>query len=117
MYFVPIYTAVNQAGKFNSHCSPFQLSWISTSLANPDVFCFAEFNPPIVNLEILKSPPDEENRDILTWKSLPLVEILLHLSEKGHYQAVAELFKFPMHNCPDMLVLSLLQVRCGLYSL
>jgi hypothetical protein len=38
------------------------------------------------------------------------VEILLRLSEAGHYQQVSELFKFPVQNCPDMLVLALLQI-------
>ena len=43
-------------------------------------------------------------------KSLDLVEALLRLSEVGHYQQVSELFKFPIQNCPDMLVLALLQI-------
>ena len=93
-----------------------QLSFLQHSLANPDVFCLAEFPIHSVNLDILKSPPDDDNRDIATWKSLQLVEILLNLSEHGHYQEVVALFKFPMHNCPDMLVLSLLQVRSRLFD-
>ena len=43
-------------------------------------------------------------------KSLDLVELLLRLSEAGHYQPVSELFKFPVQHCADMLVLSLLQI-------
>ena len=43
-------------------------------------------------------------------KSLDLVETLLRLSEHGHYQNISELFKFPVMNCPDMLVLALLQI-------
>lgn len=46
----------------------------------------------------------------LNRKSLDLVEVLLRLSEVGHYQPVSELFKFPVQNCPDMLVLALLQI-------
>ena len=45
----------------------FQLSWISTAIKNPDVFCFADFRCRSVNLEQLKTLPDEENRDIATW--------------------------------------------------
>lgn len=43
-------------------------------------------------------------------RSLDMVETLLRLSEAGHYQQISELFKFPIQNCPDMLVLALLQI-------
>lgn len=87
-----------------------QLSFIVQSLRNPDVFCFADYPCHAVNIDILKTAPDDEKRDIAVWKSLDLVEVLLRLSEVGHYQQVSELFKFPVQNCPDMLVLSLLQI-------
>lgn len=44
-----------------------QLSWIVQSLANPDVFCFANYPSRQVVTEVLKTLPDEENRDIATW--------------------------------------------------
>jgi CCR4-NOT transcription complex subunit 1 len=87
-----------------------QLSFIILALKNPDVFCFADFPYHPVTIEILKTPPDEENRDIATWKSKQLVECLLRLSESGHCSSVSKLFKFPMQHCPDMLVLALLQL-------
>ncbi|XP_064641680.1 CCR4-NOT transcription complex subunit 1-like isoform X3 [Lineus longissimus] len=87
-----------------------QLSWITQSLKYPDVFCFADYQCHTVVIDILKMPPDDENREIATWKSLDLVETLLRLSEAGHYQLVSELFKFPIQHCPDMLVLALLQI-------
>ena len=59
---------------------------------------------------MLKAPPDDENRDISTWKSLELVEALLRLSDLGHFKHVREIFKFPHQHCPDLLVLSLLQI-------
>ncbi|KAK3085676.1 hypothetical protein FSP39_006989 [Pinctada imbricata] len=87
-----------------------QLSFIVQSLRNPDVFCFADYPCHTVVIDILKSAPDDDNRDIATWKSLDLVETLLRLSESGHYQQISELFKFPIQSCPDMLVLALLQI-------
>ncbi|XP_078337543.1 CCR4-NOT transcription complex subunit 1-like isoform X2 [Crassostrea virginica] len=87
-----------------------QLSFIVQSLRNPDVFCFADYPCHTVVIDILKSSPDEDNREIVTWKSLDLVETLLRLSDSGHYQTVSELFKIPIQNCPDMLVLALLQI-------
>lgn len=87
-----------------------QLSFIVQALRNPDVFCFADYPCHTVVTDILKAAPDDDNRDITTWRSLDLVETLLRLSEAGHYQQVSELFKFPIQNCPDMLVLALLQI-------
>ncbi|XP_062589790.1 CCR4-NOT transcription complex subunit 1-like isoform X3 [Saccostrea cucullata] len=87
-----------------------QLSFIVQSLRNPDVFCFADYPCHTVVIDILKSAPDDDNREIVTWKSLDLVETLLRLSDSGHYQTVSELFKIPIQNCPDMLVLALLQI-------
>lgn len=87
-----------------------QLSFIVHSLRNPDVFCFADYPCHTVVIDILKSAPDDDNREIVTWKSLALVETLLRLSDSGHYQTVSELFKIPIQNCPDMLVLALLQI-------
>ncbi|CAH1779661.1 unnamed protein product [Owenia fusiformis] len=87
-----------------------QLSWINHSLRHHDVFCFADYPCHTVVIDILKTPPDDENREIATWKSLDLVETLLRLCEAGHYQTVSELFKFPIQHCPDMLVLALLQI-------
>ena len=44
-----------------------QLSYITHALKNPDVFCFADYPCHAVAIDILKTPPDEENRDIATW--------------------------------------------------
>nr|KAG5712159.1 hypothetical protein BaRGS_014509 [Batillaria attramentaria] len=86
-----------------------QLSFILQALRHYDIFCFADHLVDVVVIDILKSAPNEDDREIATWKSLNLVETLLRLSEAGHYQAVFDAFKFPMTKCPDILVLALLQ--------
>ncbi|CAB3987607.1 CCR4-NOT transcription complex subunit 1 isoform X5 [Paramuricea clavata] len=88
-----------------------QLSWIQQALINPDVFCFADYPCHTVIIDVLKSPPEDNNREILTWQSLSLVETLLRLAECGHYETVKALFDFPIKNCPDVLVLALLQTN------
>lgn len=53
------------------------------------------------------------NKIQLAWvcrKSLDLLELLLKLAEVGHYHQVLELFKFPVQQCPDLLVLGLIQL-------
>uniref|UniRef100_A0A8C7Z8Z2 CCR4-NOT transcription complex subunit 1 n=1 Tax=Oryzias sinensis TaxID=183150 RepID=A0A8C7Z8Z2_9TELE len=94
-----------------------QLSFIQHSLMNPDVFCFADYPCHTVAIDILKAPPEDDNREIATWKSLDLVESLLRLSEVGQYEQVKQLFNFPIKHCPDMLVLALLQISTSWHTL
>ncbi|KAF7224984.1 transcript variant X6 [Nothobranchius furzeri] len=94
-----------------------QLSFIQHSLINPDGFCFADYPCHTVAIDILKAPPEDDNREIATWKSLDLVESLLRLSEVGQYEQVKQLFSFPIKHCPDMLVLALLQISTSWHTL
>lgn len=94
-----------------------QLSFIQQSLLSPDVFCFADYPCHTVAIDILKAPPEDDNREIATWKSLDLVESLLRLSEVGQYEQVKQLFSFPIKHCPDMLVLALLQISTSWHTL
>ncbi|XP_066569688.1 CCR4-NOT transcription complex subunit 1 isoform X2 [Amia ocellicauda] len=94
-----------------------QLSFIQHSLMSPDVFCFADYPCHAVAIDILKAPPEDDNREIATWKGLDLVESLLRLSEVGQYEQVKQLFNFPIKHCPDMLVLALLQISTSWHTL
>lgn len=94
-----------------------QLSWIEIALYNPDVFCFGDLPCHQVVLDILKSTPDDSNREIRTWKCLDLIETLLHLSESSNYERVLKLFAWPVKNCPDVLILGLLQVQSTWHTL
>ncbi|RNA24401.1 CCR4-NOT transcription complex subunit 1 isoform X6, partial [Brachionus plicatilis] len=87
-----------------------QLSWLNNALKNPDIFCFADFTCRRTATECLKAQPEEENRLVSSWRSLNLIETLLNLSETGVYSSCVELFKFPLTQCPDLLILGLLQL-------
>lgn len=88
-----------------------QYSLISQILKNPETFSFADYPHRSVSVEILKSVPDSNTKEITTWRSLDLIETLLYLSDRGLYTQVQELFKFPIQHCPDILILGLLQVQ------
>ncbi|XP_033897529.2 CCR4-NOT transcription complex subunit 1 isoform X2 [Acipenser ruthenus] len=94
-----------------------QLSFVQHSLMNPDIFCFADYPCHTVATDMLKAPPEDDNREIATWKSLDLIESLLRLSEVGQYEQVKQLFNFPIKHCPDMLVLALLQISTSWHTL
>ncbi|XP_063392578.1 CCR4-NOT transcription complex subunit 1 isoform X1 [Cydia fagiglandana] len=87
-----------------------QLSLISNILKHPDIFSFADhpFHP--VSIDLLKSPPETDNKEIATWRCLYLVELLLYAADRDYYVQVHELFKFPLQHCPDILLLALLQI-------
>lgn len=87
-----------------------QFSWILQSLKHPDVFCFADYPCRRTATECLKAQPEDDNRTVASWRSLSLLELLLGLSETGIYSSCIELFKTPIHNCPDLLLLGLLQL-------
>ncbi|VDN52522.1 unnamed protein product [Dracunculus medinensis] len=89
-----------------------QLSWIEQILKNPDVFCFVDYPHRPVNTSLLKVQSEEGNRDLSSWHSLDLLEILLKLSEvKKLSNNVAALIRKPMSNIPDILVLALIQLQ------
>ncbi|PKU30814.1 ccr4-not transcription complex subunit 1 isoform x2 [Limosa lapponica baueri] len=44
-----------------------QLSFIQHSLINPEIFCFADYPCHTVATDILKAPPEDDNREIATW--------------------------------------------------
>ncbi|CAH1107243.1 unnamed protein product [Psylliodes chrysocephalus] len=87
-----------------------QFSLIQNILKNPDVFCFADYSCAPVAVDVLKTPPEQDSKELANWRSLNLVELLLSLSECGLYTHVHELFKMPMHSCADVLVLALIQI-------
>lgn len=42
-------------------------------------------------------------------RSIELVDLLLHLAERGLYYEVQECLKFPAQKCPDILALALIE--------
>ena len=48
-------------------CSLFQLSWIQQILSNPGIFCFADYPCHTVVIDLLKTVPEDDNREICTW--------------------------------------------------
>lgn len=49
-----------------------QLSFIQHSLLSPEVFCFADYPCHTVAIDILKAPPEDDNREIATWYANPI---------------------------------------------
>ena len=48
-------------------CFLFQLSWIQQILSNPGIFCFADYPCHTVVIDLLKTVPEDDNREISTW--------------------------------------------------
>ncbi|XP_066142150.1 CCR4-NOT transcription complex subunit 1 isoform X1 [Euwallacea fornicatus] len=87
-----------------------QFSLTQQILKNPDVFCFGDYPCISVAVDMLKTPPEHDSKELSNWRSLNLIELLLNVSEFGLYSPVQELFKAPLHSCPDVLLLALLQI-------
>lgn len=70
---------------FNCFVS-FQLSFIQHSLMSPEVFCFADYPCHTVAIDILKAPPEDDNREIATWyaaRSLTIIYKHLAIASWG----------------------------------
>ncbi|XP_030040329.1 CCR4-NOT transcription complex subunit 1 isoform X2 [Manduca sexta] len=87
-----------------------QMSLITHVLKHPDIFSFADYPYHPVSIDILKSPPEVDNKEVGTWRCLYLIELLIHAAERGYYMQVHELFKMPLQHCPDILLLALIQI-------
>ncbi|XP_015598376.1 CCR4-NOT transcription complex subunit 1 isoform X7 [Cephus cinctus] len=88
-----------------------QFSLVQQVLKNPDIFCFADYPYHSVTVDVLKAAPEGDSKEAQTWRSLNVVELLLHMAERGLYGPVQEIFKWPIQHCPDVLVLALLQIN------
>jgi CCR4-NOT transcription complex subunit 1 len=88
-----------------------QLSLIGIILKNPDLYSFADHIFTSVSIELLKTPPEMDNKEIAAWKSLHLVDVLLYIGDNGLFAPVLEMFKVPLQHCPDVLFMALLQIN------
>ncbi|XP_055387570.1 CCR4-NOT transcription complex subunit 1 [Condylostylus longicornis] len=88
-----------------------QFSLISTILKCSDLYSFADNIYQPVPVELLKTPPETDNKEIAQWKSMHLVDVLLYIADHGYYAQVHEIFKFPAQHCPDVLFLAMLHIN------
>lgn len=84
------------------------LTLIAAILKNSDIYSFADHIYSSVPIEVFKTPPEPDNKEVNSWKSVHLVETLLYISENGYYNQVLEILKFPLQHCPDILFMALL---------
>ncbi|ODN04366.1 CCR4-NOT transcription complex subunit 1 [Orchesella cincta] len=91
-----------------------QLSLIRSCLnpANSDIFSFADYPYHSVSVDMLKTSGEKtyDMKEISVWKSIELLDLLLSLSDGGHYSVVQEIFQFPVLHCPDILLVGLIQI-------
>lgn len=65
-----------------------QFTLLQQILKNGDIFNLADHTFRSVSVDILKVPPDADNKEVNVWRSLDLIESLLYLSERGLYAQV-----------------------------
>ena len=58
-----------------------QFSILRIALRNPEVIPFGESECQQVHINVLKTPPDEADRQVANWRSINLMEALLNLGE------------------------------------
>lgn len=88
-----------------------QLSLITMILKNPDLYSFADNIFTSVSVDLLKTPPETDNKEIASWTSLHLVDVLLYIADNGFFSQAMDIFKIPIQLCPDILFMALLQIN------
>ncbi|EAA14758.4 AGAP009057-PA, partial [Anopheles gambiae str. PEST] len=89
-----------------------QLSIISLILKNSDLYSFADHIYTSVSLDLLKTPPETDSKEVACWMSLHLVDVLLYIADHANLsEKVMKIFKVPGSLCPDVLFLALLQIN------
>ncbi|XP_062547047.1 CCR4-NOT transcription complex subunit 1 isoform X2 [Armigeres subalbatus] len=88
-----------------------QLSLITMILKSPDLYSFADHIYTSVSVDLLKTPPETDNKEVASWLSLHLVDVLLYIADNGFYAQAMEIFKIPIQLCPDILFMALLQIN------
>ena len=95
-----------------------QFSILRISLRNPEVIPFGESECQQVHINVLKTPPDEADRQVANWRSINLMEALLNLGEDASVrEGVKDLITLGMSHCPDVIVLALAQAQTQWTSL
>ena len=71
-----------------------------------------------MHINVLKTPPDESDRQVASWRSLNLMEALLNLGDDPSLrEGVKDLIRIGIVHCPDVIILSLAQAQTQWTSL
>ena len=95
-----------------------QLSILLQLLKNTDLFSISDDPQHTINVKILKSPPEPDNKKLVSWNCLGLLEVLLKLLENERLDSqVQELLEEPVQHCPNVLVFKFLQLTQPMFKL
>uniref|UniRef100_A0A1I7ZGT9 CNOT1_HEAT domain-containing protein n=1 Tax=Steinernema glaseri TaxID=37863 RepID=A0A1I7ZGT9_9BILA len=90
-----------------------QFTWLQWITQNPDIFFVLDYPHTPVNMNALKIQPDELSKDVMQWKCLNLIDVLLKLAETQFtsqvYSVFCRLTSSPLALCPDLFLLGLIQ--------
>lgn len=95
-----------------------QLSFLQQALAlGAEAVNFASTTPQPTTFTLDLPHPNKSSATLVqNWHNLALIERLLNLAESEGFDAVKEIFKGPLENCPELLLLKLAQLQVILLS-
>ncbi|TKR64612.1 hypothetical protein L596_025112 [Steinernema carpocapsae] len=96
-----------------THNKTGQFTWLQLIINHPEVFFVLDYPHTPVNMNALKIQPDELSKEVVQWKCLNLVDILLKLADSQFASQVFSLLctlpMSPLVLCPDLFLLGLTQ--------
>ena len=88
-----------------------QVSFIeyTLQLQDPDLINFEHTPRRQARIETIQGV--KSSSYVNTWCSIDLIERLIELSDSRHYMRIRELFEVPIKNCPEYLLIALVQTQ------
>jgi hypothetical protein len=95
-----------------------QLSFLQQALAlGAEAVNFSSTTPQPTTFTLDLPHPNKSSATLVqNWHNMALIERLLNLAESEGFDAVKEIFKGPLENCPELLLLKLAQLQVFLLS-
>uniref|UniRef100_A0A1I7SU78 Ubiquitinyl hydrolase 1 n=2 Tax=Bursaphelenchus xylophilus TaxID=6326 RepID=A0A1I7SU78_BURXY len=88
------------------------LSCLNKIIYHRHIFDLRDYPHTLTNISCLKVMPDENDREVLVWRMIELVDCLFQLGENTSLsQLIFAMFKTPVNVCPDIFCLTVAQLQ------
>ncbi|XP_059651610.1 uncharacterized protein LOC132299153 [Cornus florida] len=89
-----------------------QLSFLKYAVSvPPEVFTFAHSGKQLAYVDAVNGHKLQPGHANHAWLCLDLLEVLCHLAERGHANAVRSMLEYPLKHCPEILLLGMAHIN------
>ena len=100
--------------KWDNELNQIEFLQFLVNYSNPEIFSFTKYNGKRVQKNFDLNPTISKNSNnylIEPWTCINLIQVLLKLSNGNYYVKVKDMFNWPIQNIPELIALSLIQIK------